>query len=56
MSGRGKSQRSLDIVDAAVRNHAIEIEAAETQSMAEFMSKWPGISMPANKYTPGTQT
>lgn len=45
-------------VDHAIRsyldidtwNHSIKIEAAERASMAEVLSKWPGISMPANKY------
>ena len=28
------------------------VEAIERESMAGILSKWPGISMPANKYSP----
>ncbi len=31
-------------------NHAIDIEAAEQKSMADFLRQYPGISMPATKY------
>lgn len=42
----------LSRLDLDVWNHAIGIEAAERESMAGILSKWPGISMPANKYPP----
>lgn len=42
----------LSMLDVDAWNHCIDIEAVERESMADFLSKWPGISMPANKYPP----
>ena len=38
------------LLDVEAWNHAIDIEAAECESMASILSKWPGISMPATRY------
>jgi len=41
-------------LDIQAWDHSIAIEDAERASMREVLSNWPGISMPANKYSPGT--
>lgn len=46
-------QEIIARLDVPAWNHAIKIEAAERQSMSEILAKWPGISMPANKYSAG---
>lgn len=40
----------VDRLDLPAWNRAVEVEAAEIESMTGILKKWPGISMPANKY------
>jgi hypothetical protein len=40
----------LERLDVDAWNHAVEIEAVERKSMADFLRQYPGISMPAAKY------
>jgi len=47
-------QTILKLIDRPTWDHAIQVEAVERQSMAEFMARWPAtISMQAQKYPPG---
>lgn len=40
----------LEFIDAGAWAHSAAIEAAETESMAEFLTAWGGISRPVPKY------
>ena len=41
------------LLDIDAWNHAIEIEAAEVESMQSILGTWKSISMPAHKYSQG---
>ncbi|OFW00154.1 MAG: hypothetical protein A3G20_05080 [Acidobacteria bacterium RIFCSPLOWO2_12_FULL_59_11] len=42
----------VSVLDVDAWNHAIDIEAAEIESMSGILTTWKSISMPANKYPP----
>jgi len=44
----------LSVLDMEAWNHAVSVEAAETESMASILNAWPSISRPVEKYSPGT--
>lgn len=46
-------RKILELIDVDVWNHAIEVEAAEIESMSGILSNWQSISRQASKYSEG---